>query len=589
MLILGKLRFWSLRFGQNHDISPIVHTFNISNNAARVFIYIYEVSISIHRSIHPSINESIVRRRWMEECEIQLVSSIDSPEFNRLEWAISRSSIVGLDAEWKPITRGSNQSSSTPRVLLLQIACRLNESSSSSSSSCCYIVFLLDLQSPNLITSIYPLLSHLFVSPNILKLGFRFKQDLLYLSSTFSSSSSSSPILNKVEPFLDISTIYTSHLQTKRNNKVKNTIKSLSFICQELLGISLSKELQCSDWSQRPLSQHQITYAALDALSLIHIFNLFHHTLLQQGAIRSVTEVESSGLNLGLKQLLREPNNSTRIVRTTFCEAVEMVRATIIEYPQRLNVALEASLKKSTWDTVPMDYTLLQIVRQYGDKLILTESDGKSRTSKKKGKRKTSSGFTCKEKRVDANDEWQGPPPWDFLLGGDGCPKFLCDVMVEGLAKHLRCVGIDAAVPYSRKPEPRELIDQAIREKRVVLTRDAKLLKHEYLLSNQIYRVKSLLKNDQLIEVIETFELKICEDQLMSRCTKCNGRFIQKPLSIEEALEAAKGFQVIPNCLFDRNIEFWQCTDCNQLYWEGTQYHNAVQKFIDVCKITSTD
>ncbi|GJV40486.1 hypothetical protein Tco_1418926, partial [Tanacetum coccineum] len=71
-------------------------------------------------------------------------------------------------------------------------------------------------------------------------------------------------------------------------------------------------------------------------------------------------------------------------------------------------------------------------------------------------------------------DAWQGPAPWDSLLVGDGCPKFLCDVMVvnwkisvflslssspsefsqvEGLAKHLRCVGIDAAVPYSIKPE----------------------------------------------------------------------------------------------------------------------------------------
>ncbi|XP_076917043.1 uncharacterized protein LOC143576960 [Bidens hawaiensis] len=323
-----------------------------------------------------------------------------------------------------------------------------------------------------------------------------------------------------------------------------------------------------------------MTYAALDALCLIHIFDVFHRTLLQQGAI---TEVDCVGLNIGLKQILREPSNSTRILRTTHCEAVEMVRATILEYPQKLQ---EASLKKSNWDTIPMDYTLLLIVRKYGDKLILTESDGKPRTSKKKGKRKS---FTCKEKQVASIDEWEGPPPWDCLLGGDGCPKFLCDVMVEGLAKHLRCVGIDAAVPYSKKPDTRELIDQAIKEKRVILTRDAKLLRHEYLLRNQIYRVKSLLKNDQLIEVIETFELKICEDQLMSRCTKCNGRFIQKPLSIEEAIEAAKGFQVIPNCLFDRNIEFWQCTDCNQLYWEGTQYHNAVQKFIDVCKITSTD
>lgn len=71
-----------------------------------------------------------------------------------------------------------------------------------------------------------------------------------------------------------------------------------------------------------------------------------------------------------------------------------------------------------------------------------------------------------------------------------------------------------------------------------------------------------------MVQVIDTFKLKISEDQLMSRCTKCNGRFVQKPLSTEEAVEAAKGFQVIPNCLFNKNLEFWQCMDCNQLYWE---------------------
>jgi uncharacterized protein with PIN domain len=47
----------------------------------------------------------------------------------------------------------------------------------------------------------------------------------------------------------------------------------------------------------------------------------------------------------------------------------------------------------------------------------------------------------------------------------------------------------------------RELIEQALKEKRVLLTRDAKLLRHEYLLKNQIYRVNSLLKNAQLLEV----------------------------------------------------------------------------------------
>ncbi|KAG8080707.1 hypothetical protein GUJ93_ZPchr0007g3291 [Zizania palustris] len=89
-----------------------------------------------------------------------------------------------------------------------------------------------------------------------------------------------------------------------------------------------------------------------------------------------------------------------------------------------------------------------------------------------------------------------------------------------------------------------------------------------------------------IAEVIDTFQLKISEDQLMSRCTKCNGRFIQKPLTLDEAIEASKGFQIIPSCLFNRNLEFWKCTDCNQLYWEGTQYHNAVQKFLSVCNIS---
>ncbi|KAI3519424.1 hypothetical protein L1887_08533 [Cichorium endivia] len=513
--------------------------------------------------------------------DIHFVSSTDSPEFARLNWALNHSSIIGLDAEWKPVRA---HQPTFPTVLLLQIACRLN-SDDSTQEQAESIVFLLDL-SEILLPSIYELLRDVFVSPDILKLGFRFKQDLVYLSSTFRSQGCDSGF-DRVEPFLDIATIY-SHLHHKQTRRKTKGTKSLSFICEELLGISLSKELQCSDWSVRPLTEDQRIYAAVDAVCLIEIFDFFQQKVIREGAFQNLTELDGLSLNLGLKQILREATNPGIVLCTTFCEAVEMVRATIIEYPQRLDAEQGASCRKSSRDTRPMDYKLLQIVREYGDRIILTESDGKPRTSRRKGKRKASTGFKCKEQRVYDTDEWQGPAPWDSLLGGDGTPQFLCDVMVEGLAKHLRCVGIDAAVPYSRKPETRELIDQAIKEKRVLLTRDAKLLRHEYLLRNQIYRVKSLLKNDQLIEVIETFELKICEDQLMSRCTKCNGRFIQKPLSIEEAMEAAKGFQVIPNCLFDRNIHFWQCTDCNQLYWEGTQYHNAVQKFIDVCKINST-
>lgn len=49
--------------------------------------------------------------------------------------------------------------------------------------------------------------------------------------------------------------------------------------------------------------------------------------------------------------------------------------------------------------------------------------------------------------------------------------------------------------------ENRLLINQAHSEKRVILTRDTKLLKHQYLIRNQVYQVKGLLKNEQLLEV----------------------------------------------------------------------------------------
>ncbi|OVA06330.1 3'-5' exonuclease domain [Macleaya cordata] len=515
--------------------------------------------------------------------EIHLVSKTDSEEFNLLSWALNRSSVIGLDAEWKP---SHTKQSSFPTVSLLQIACRVNDNLVEYTDSQNDLwVFLVDLLNIHL-SSIWELLRDMFISPDILKLGFRFKQDLIYLSSTFCSNGCNL-VFDKVEPYLDITTIYY-HLQQKQpGRKLSKDTKSLASICEEVLGVSLSKELQCSDWSHRPLTEDQKTYAAADAQCLLEIFTVFQGKVLKEGySSRDVTELQPANALHGLKDILVKPDVCDNVLRLKFCQASDIVRSTIVSEIHPINFSVVAPVSRVSFvNTVPFGVSLSNTVRKYGERILLKESDRKPKTSKKKGKRPSSVGLGYKEKRVENCSDWQGPPPWDLSLGGDGCPKFLCDVMVEGLAKHLRCVGIDAAIPYSRKPEARQLIDQADKEKRVLLTRDAKLLRHEYLIRNQIYRVKSLLKNDQLTEVIETFKLKISEDQLMSRCTKCNGRFIQKPLSTEEAIEAAKGFQIIPDCLFNRNLEFWQCTDCNQLYWEGTQYHNAVQKFIDVCKL----
>lgn len=356
-------------------------------------------------------------------------------------------------------------------------------------------------------------------------------------------------------------------------------IKSLATICKELLNVSLSKELQCSDWSNRPLTQEQVSYAAADAYYLLEIFDVFRCNISSGG--KSLFYINTPNVSLGLKEILENSDTPNNILGVKFCQASDMVK---LNGSERLSVRYSTTIFCPPHGNVLPGDSLSKIVEIYGERILLRETDRKPKISKKKKRKQPNVGSRIQDQN-EAVCNWEGPPPWDPSLGGDGCPKFLCDVMVEGLAKQLRCVGFDAVVPSSKNPAPRLLINQAHSEKRVILTRDTKLLKHQYLIRNQVYQVKGLLKNEQLLEIIDAFQLKICEEQLLSRCTKCNGNFIQKSLSIEEAIEASKGFQIIPDCLFDKNLQFWQCMDCKQLYWEGTQYHNAIQKFINVCKL----
>ncbi|CAA7391909.1 unnamed protein product [Spirodela intermedia] len=523
--------------------------------------------------------------------ETYLVTAVESLEYELLKSSLARSSVVGLDAEWKPWSReddgdeGTAKSSaalrSFPTVTLLQIACREATDPAGRGTR----VFLVDLLALEL-AEFWGTLRDVFESPHVLKLGFRFKQDLIYLSSTFAAQGCH-PGFDKVEPFMDITSVYY-YLKTGCTGDGKRPPKqseSLATICKQVLGVVLSKELQCSDWSIRPLTDEQKLYAAADAYYLLEIFDVFQCSFNHQDeSLADSLEVYSSRVSSGLKDLFKAPVVCDNVLGIKFGRASDIVKSSGYALPS-VPLSSESTSTPSLESTLPLDISLSGIVRKYGERILLQESERKPRTSKRKGRRQPSASWKSKDHLAMVSD-WQGPPPWDSAGGGDECPRFLCDVMVEGLAKYLRCVGIDAAIPSVKKPEPRQLIEQAHKEKRVILTRDAKLLKHQYLIGNQVYKLKSLIKNDQLLEVIETFQLKISEEQLMSRCSKCNGRFIQKPLSIEEAVAASKGFQVIPNCLFKRDLEFWQCMDCGQLYWEGTQYQNAVQRFTNVCKLT---
>lgn len=137
-----------------------------------------------------------------------------------------------------------------------------------------------------------------------------------------------------------------------------------------------------------------------------------------------------SNVNVGLKQVLEKDDCCDKILRLKFSEALCIVRATASsDIFQKIATVDGLVLKSQQRSTLPMDESLLKIVKKYGEKFLLKESDKKPKLTKRKGKKRSSVGLICKEKRPEA-DEWQGLPPWDLTLGGNGCPKFLCDVMV---------------------------------------------------------------------------------------------------------------------------------------------------------------
>lgn len=125
---------------------------------------------------------SLMDSNHQKPVRIYKVSSPDSPEFTHLTRALTRSNLIAFDAEWKPIR---SHQPNFPIVSLLQLACQFDRRLCSDSDELNEsAAFLLDLSSIPL-SSIWKLLKEVFVSPDVLKLGFKFKQDLIYLSSTF--------------------------------------------------------------------------------------------------------------------------------------------------------------------------------------------------------------------------------------------------------------------------------------------------------------------------------------------------------------------------------------------------------------------
>jgi uncharacterized protein len=138
---------------------------------------------------------------------------------------------------------------------------------------------------------------------------------------------------------------------------------------------------------------------------------------------------------------------------------------------------------------------------------------------------------------------------------------FAADVHLGKLAGYLRLAGFDTQ--YRNDWPDDELVETAVSEHRIILTRDRGLLMRAAVTHG--YLVRQTYPRRQLPEVLERFDLWGSLRPL-ARCSLCNG--------LVEAVEKADVIDGLPPLTVRHYEEFWRCAGCGQLYWKGAHYRS---------------
>lgn len=146
---------------------------------------------------------------------------------------------------------------------------------------------------------------------------------------------------------------------------------------------------------------------------------------------------------------------------------------------------------------------------------------------------------------------------------------FILDVHLGKLARMLRMLGFD--VLYRNNYKDSEIIELALSENRIILTRDRRLL-HAKVIDHG-YWVRATNPDEQLWEVIRRFDLS-SQIKPFHRCLVCNGEIVEvEKGDVIERLE--------PKTIryYDR---FYLCTSCCKVYWQGSHYERMREKLSKV-------
>ena len=145
--------------------------------------------------------------------------------------------------------------------------------------------------------------------------------------------------------------------------------------------------------------------------------------------------------------------------------------------------------------------------------------------------------------------------------------RFIADVHLGKLARRLRLLGFNTL--YRNDFSDRHIINMAVKEKRIILTRDSGLLKNSKVKFGHL--IRSGDPQLQLAGVMEHFDL-YSQFRPFTRCIVCNSRI--RRIKKSEILN-----RLLPEIQENYN-QFYLCPHCDKIYWKGTHF-SSMQKLVE--------
>jgi hypothetical protein len=150
--------------------------------------------------------------------------------------------------------------------------------------------------------------------------------------------------------------------------------------------------------------------------------------------------------------------------------------------------------------------------------------------------------------------------------------KFILTKELGRLAKWLRILGFDTL--YFNQDNPGSLIVQALRDERVILTRNQHLPQARGV---TIIRITAETLKAQIPQIVETLNIKLDSQRMFTRCILCNEALTD--------IEKEKVKDKVPEYVFKTQNDFVRCPKCNRIYWQGTHWGNVTNTLKEICSL----